>query len=51
MHPHPIGIDFIIGIAADMRPLIDDIDPVAGFRQAPRMDRPGEACSDDQNPA
>jgi hypothetical protein len=51
MNADAIGIDFIIGVAADMRPFINDIGPVTGFRQAPCMDRPGEACADDQNPA
>jgi hypothetical protein len=50
MHPNTIVIDRIIRVAANMIPLVDDIDAKPPFRQFPAQNGPREATADDQDP-
>ena len=47
---HPVLVQAVVGVAADVPPLFQHQDPLAGpSRQLPRGHRPGEAGADDQN--
>ena len=49
MDQHAMFVVNIVGIAADMRALIDDVDRVTLVGQDARADAARETCTNDQN--
>ena len=47
MHPDAVRAHLVIGVAGDVRPLVDHVHGKAGFRQASRMNGTGESRADD----
>ena len=46
---HPLRVDLVIGVAGDVRALVDHIDGVTGIGQDAGRDRPGETGTDHEN--